>query len=84
MNLTPFSARGSPITQEMGRQLLATGMYAPLAWMALAICWLGVLISYLASRKRKRLLATQTGLESLRAGPLARPAWPASARSRSR
>jgi len=62
-----FSVSGSPVTQEMGRQLLATGMYAPLAWMFLGICWLGALLSYLASRKRKRLLATQTGLDSLRA-----------------
>lgn len=62
-----FSASDSPVTQEMGRQLQTTGMYAPLAWMFLAICWLGALVSYLASRKRKRLLATQTGLDSLRA-----------------
>lgn len=62
-----FSASGSPITQEMGRQLLSTGMYAPLAWMALAICWLGALLSYFATRKRKQLLAAQTGLDSLRA-----------------
>jgi restriction system protein len=62
-----FAASGSPITQEMGQQLLASGMYAPLAWMFLVICWLGALLSYLASRKRKRLLATQTGLDSLRA-----------------
>jgi restriction system protein len=62
-----FSASGSPITQELGRQLLTTGMYAPLAWLFLAICWLGALLSYLATRKRKRLLATQTGLDSLRA-----------------
>jgi hypothetical protein len=35
--------------------------------MALAICWLGALLSHLARCKRKRLLATQTGLDSLRA-----------------
>jgi len=62
-----FSISDSPITQQLGQQLLATGMYAPLAWMFLAIYWLGALLSYLASRKRKRLLATQTGLASLRA-----------------
>lgn len=62
-----FASSGSPITQEMGRQLLSGGMFAPLAWMALAICWLGALLSYVASRKRKQLLDAQTGLDSLRA-----------------
>ncbi|GAB3352093.1 restriction endonuclease [Lysobacter tyrosinilyticus] len=62
-----FAASGSPITQEMGRQLLSSDMFAPLAWMALAICWLCALLSYFASRKRKQLLATQIGLDSLRA-----------------
>ncbi|GAB3092628.1 restriction endonuclease [Lysobacter terrae] len=61
-----FSSTHSPITQEMGRQLLANGTYAPLAWMFLALCWLGALFSWLGSRKRKQLLAAQTGLDSLR------------------
>jgi hypothetical protein len=61
-----LSNSASPITQQMG-QSFSNGALAPLAWMALAICWLGALLSYLASRKRARLLETQTGLDSLRA-----------------
>jgi restriction system protein len=61
-----LSNSASPITQQMG-QGFSNGALAPLAWMALAICWLGALLSYLASRKRARLLETQTGLKSLRA-----------------
>lgn len=61
-----LSNSASPITQQMG-QGFSNGALAPLAWMALALCWLGALLSYLASRNRARLLETQTGLDSLRA-----------------
>ncbi|MGA9343157.1 MAG: restriction endonuclease [Rhodanobacteraceae bacterium] len=40
---------------------------APLAWIALSLCWFGALLSFLGGVKRKRLLAAQTGLDSLRA-----------------
>lgn len=33
----------------------------------LGICWLGALLSYIKGRKRRHLLETQTGLDSLRA-----------------
>lgn len=61
-----LSTSASPVTQQMG-QALSNGAWTPLAWLTLAICWLGALLSYIASRKRKRLLAAQTGLDSLRA-----------------
>jgi restriction system protein len=61
-----LSNSASPITQQIG-QGFSNGALIPLAWMALVICWLGALLSYLASRKRARLLETQTGLDSLRA-----------------
>jgi restriction system protein len=61
-----LSNSASPITQQVG-QGFSNGALMPLASMALAICWLGALLSYLASRKRARLLETQTGLDSLRA-----------------
>jgi restriction system protein len=61
-----LSNSASPITQQIG-QGFSNGALMPLAWMVLAICWLGALLSYLASRKRARLLETQTGLDSLRA-----------------
>jgi restriction system protein len=38
-----------------------------LAWLALAICWVGAAASYLKSKQRKRLLRTQSGLDSIRA-----------------
>jgi restriction system protein len=61
-----LSNSASPITQQIGHGF-SNGALMPLAWMVLAICWLGALLSYLASRKRARLLETQTGLDSLRA-----------------
>lgn len=46
------------------------GVLAPLAWVFLAGCWMAALVSFLRSRKRKQLLETQTGLDSL-----ARMSW---------
>ena len=46
------------------------GLLAPLAWMFLAGCWLAALVSFVGSQKRKQLLETQTGLDSL-----ARMSW---------
>ena len=56
----------SPVLMGVGKQA-AAGIYAPLGWMALGICWAGALISYFRQHNRRRLLDTQTGLESLRA-----------------
>lgn len=60
-----FTHNGGPLLKTVGEQA-AQGAYAPLAWMALALCWVGALVSYLNGRRRKRLLETQTGLDSLR------------------
>ena len=43
------------------------GSLAPLAWMLLVGCWIGALFSFLNRDKRRRLLDSQTGIESLRA-----------------
>nr|WP_229792712.1 restriction endonuclease [Rhodanobacter panaciterrae] len=43
------------------------GMLAPLAWMLLVGCWIGALASFFNRCKRRRLLDSQTGIESLRA-----------------
>lgn len=43
------------------------GMLAPLAWMLLVGCWIGALASFFNRGKRRRLLDSQTGIESLRA-----------------
>lgn len=61
-----MSASNNPLLQGVGKQASA-GLYAPLAWMALAICWIGATGSFIRSRHRRRLLETQTGLDSLRA-----------------
>lgn len=44
---------------------VADGVLTPLAWVFLAGCWMAALVSFLGSRKRKQLLETQTGLDSL-------------------
>jgi restriction system protein len=61
-----FSASNNGVLQGMGKQLSA-GAFTPLAWMALALCWIGAAASYVRGKHRKRLLDTQTGLESVRA-----------------
>ena len=61
-----LSSSNNPVLTGMGKQL-ATGSYAPLGWMALGICWTGALVSFFRQRRRRRLLETQTGLDSLRA-----------------
>ncbi len=44
---------------------IAGGTFAPLGWLFLAACWLAALVSFFNSRKRKKLLEEQTGLDSL-------------------
>lgn len=61
-----MSTSSSPVSQAMGRQLSA-GAYAPFAWLALVLCWIGALASFVGRRRRRHLLERQTGLDSLRA-----------------
>jgi len=61
-----MSTVNNPVWQAMGRQLSA-GAYAPFAWIALLLCWIAALASFLGSRRRRHLLERQTGLDSLRA-----------------
>lgn len=44
---------------------VAGGVLAPLAWVLLASCWMAALASFVGSQKRKQLLETQTGLDTL-------------------
>lgn len=60
-----LSTSGSSLTQGLGRQLLSSGTLAPLAWLALAACWVAAIASFLARQRRRQLLAGQTGVESL-------------------
>lgn len=61
-----LTSSSSPVLMGVGKQA-AAGIYAPLGWMALGICWAGALISLFRQLSRRRLLDTQTGLDSLRA-----------------
>ncbi|MBB4131778.1 restriction endonuclease [Xanthomonas sp. 3075] len=61
-----FSHQDGMLSQGFAQQ--ADGIFAPLAWMLLGICWLAALVSYLGTRRRRRFLETRTTLESLAAG----------------
>uniref|UniRef100_UPI003F81F7A4 restriction endonuclease n=1 Tax=Xanthomonas sp. 0924 TaxID=2835534 RepID=UPI003F81F7A4 len=61
-----FSHQGGMLSQGFAQQ--SSGMFAPLAWTLLGVCWLAALFSYLGTRRRRRFLETRTTLESLAAG----------------
>ncbi|NIK02239.1 restriction system protein [Xanthomonas arboricola] len=61
-----FSHQGGMLSQGFTQQ--SSGMFAPLAWTLLGVCWLAALFSYLGTRSRRRFLETRTSLESLAAG----------------
>ncbi|MEQ7757731.1 restriction endonuclease [Xanthomonas hortorum] len=61
-----FSHQGGMLSQGFAQQ--SSGMFAPLAWTLLGVCWLAALLSYLGTRSRRRFLETRTSLESLAAG----------------
>ena len=61
-----FSHPGGMLSQGFAQQ--SSGMFAPLAWTLLGVCWLAALFSYLGTRSRRRFLETRTSLESLAAG----------------
>jgi len=50
---------------SLARQL-SSDAFAPFAWLVLGLCWLAALASYIGAKGRRRLLDTQTGLDSLR------------------
>ena len=49
----------NPVMQGLGREL-TTPAFAPLAWMALAACWIAALASFIRQLLRRRLLHAQT------------------------
>ncbi|WDJ98194.1 restriction endonuclease [Xanthomonas campestris pv. incanae] len=61
-----FSHQGGMLSQGFAQQ--SSGMFAPLAWTLLGVCWLAALLSYLGTRSRRHFLETRTSLESLAAG----------------
>lgn len=60
-----FSHHGGPLAQGFTQ---AGALFAPLAWLVLAICRLAAFLSFLAARQRRRLLDTCTDLDSRAAG----------------
>lgn len=59
-----FGTLSNPVMQGLGREL-TTPAFAPLAWMALAACWIAALVSFIRQLLRQRLLHAQTGPASL-------------------
>lgn len=45
------------------------GMLAPIAWMALILCWIAAAGSFFRSRQRRRLLEVQSGMGSISTMP---------------
>jgi restriction system protein len=77
VGIVGFIAVRDGFTAWMGHQggMVAQGVYqgmgtmlAPLAWLLLAVCWVGALASFIGSRHRRKLLDTRTDLESLSQG----------------
>ncbi|MDR7192007.1 restriction endonuclease [Luteimonas terrae] len=57
-----FARQDGPFAQALAAQADAL---APLAWAVLALCTVASLVSFVRGRKRRRLLDTRTGLDSL-------------------
>lgn len=55
---------GGPSAEGMARGFEGNGL-APLAWLALAVCWIGAAASFLQRRQRTRLLETRSDLDSI-------------------
>ncbi len=61
-----FSSHGGALTQGLGASL--GPLFAPFAWLVLALCWMAALASFLGARRRRRLLDTCNTLENLASG----------------
>ncbi|MEO8460697.1 MAG: restriction endonuclease [Dokdonella sp.] len=58
-----LSEHGGRLGQGFAQQ--QSGVIALFGYIALGICWFGALLSFIGRDKRRRLLAAQTGLDSL-------------------
>jgi restriction system protein len=56
---------GGSVGQTMGKQL-SQGPSIAVAWLLLSACWLAALVSFIDTRRRRRLRETQTELNGLR------------------
>jgi len=61
-----LSSSNNPVFAGIGKAG-AAGSLAPIAWVVLLGCWIGAVSSFYRQRYRRRLLETQTGLDSVRA-----------------
>lgn len=61
-----FDRYGGPFLQGFAAQA-NKGMFTPLAVMLMLACWMAAAVSYVRRKTRKRLLDTQTGLDSIAA-----------------
>jgi restriction system protein len=60
-----FTAFKSPVLNGLGNAA-TSGTYAPIAWFLLVVCWIAALASFIGRSRRRRLLDSQTGVDSLR------------------
>ncbi|MGP1666400.1 MAG: hypothetical protein ACTS5I_10935 [Rhodanobacter sp.] len=60
-----FNSIPSPLLSQLGHTA-AEGAYAPLAWVLLIICWLAAIASFIGRIRRRKLLDSQTGVDSMR------------------
>jgi restriction system protein len=62
-----LSTAGGPLLRGVDSQLGES--IAPLAWMALALCWIAAAASFFRSRKRRHLLDVQSDIDGIKAMP---------------
>ena len=60
-----FGSSQNMFISGLARQF-SSEAFAPFAWLVLGACWLAALVSYIGAKGRRRLLETQTDLDSLR------------------
>jgi len=60
-----WGSSSNPLLSAFAK-VASTGVYTPLAWFALIACCLAALASFFGRRKRRRLVDSQTGMDSLR------------------
>jgi len=60
-----WGSSDNPYLAAFGK-VAVSGVYRPLAWFALIVCWVQALASFLGRRKRRQLLESQSGMDSLR------------------
>jgi restriction system protein len=60
-----FASFNNSVLHGLGNAA-AAGIYAPLAWILLIGCWLAALASFIGRGRRRKLLDSQTGIDSLR------------------